>query len=62
MLIVRFLRTALPYLAGEVAGFDEATVARLLRQGLVERVEGGVAENPTQPPLHRAQRSYKRRA
>jgi hypothetical protein len=62
MMIVRFLRTALPYLAGEVAGFDEATVARLLRQGLVERVESGVAENPAQPPLHRAQRSYKRRA
>jgi len=61
-MIVRFLRTALPYLAGEVAGFDEATVARLLRHGLVERVEGGGLEISAQPPLHRAQRSYKRRA
>ena len=62
MLIVRFLRTALPYLAGEVAGLDEATVARLLRHGLVELVEGGGLETSTQPTLHRAQRSYRRRA
>ena len=62
MLIVRFLRTALPYLAGEVAGFDEATVARLLRHGPVELVEGGGLETSTQPTLHRAQRSYRRRA
>lgn len=53
MKIVRFLKNDLPYISGEVAGFQDHVAAKLISTGFAELHNGGAPKKTGEkgPPL-----------
>lgn len=62
MIAVKFLISSLPYIAGEIAGFDQSIADRLVARGIAELVQTEAPQGAAPPAQDRAQRTYRKRA